>query len=363
MTRPRTPRRLGGWHPRTLGSSARAVGVAVGVAVLALLGLLVGAPTPPATAQGRPTVSARDYASIQAAVEALPRAGGTVVVPAGVYTVREKIKLPSHVELRGEGIDRTILILADGAMDHLISNADLRDGNTDITIRDLQLRGNRLGQRKWAFQQRLVTSRSDEVWSFGVRLVNVTDSLIENVEASDFAKDGFYLGYSGLNGVYRTRIVGCRAERNGRNGISLTHGSFNVIEDCTVRDNNLVERVGGIQREADEGLEVSHNLIVRGRATGNHTGITLYTEPPRWQGNATLAGNVVCHSTAERNDFVGIWDHFGRDNVFVGNTATGSKQDFGPAETSRVGEEYAGACASPFTTASDEGSSLLEAGR
>ena len=347
MIRSSTPRRLGGWNARSLCSSTRTLGVAAGVAFLAALTLLVGAPTPPTSAQGRPTVNARDFGSIQDAVEALPRAGGTVLVPAGVHTVREKIKLRSHVELRGEGIDRTILILADGVMDHLISNADLRDGNTDITIRDLQLRGNRLGQRRWAFDQRLVTRSPEEVWSFGVRLVNVTDSLIENVEASDFAKDGFYLGYSRYNGVYRTRLVGCRARDNGRNGISLTHGSYNVIEGCLVENNNRVERVGGLQLEPDEGLEVSHNVVVGNRVSGNHTGITLYTEPPSWQGDSTLVDNAVCYNRAERNRFVGIWDHFGQGNGFVDNTAPGSENDFGAAETSLVGSEFAAACTPP----------------
>jgi parallel beta-helix repeat protein len=295
----------------------------------------------------RPTLNARDFPTIQAALERLPDAGGTVVVPAGVHAVAEKIRLRSNVELRGEGIDRTTLVLADGVRDHLLANAHTVEGNTGIVIRDLRLRGNRAGQRKWSHGDRLVQARADEVWSFGVRLVNVTDSLVENVEASDFAKDGFYLGYNRYNGVYRTRLVGCRARNNGRNGISLTHGSYNVVERCVVEDNNLVERVGGIQLEPDEDLEVSHNLIVGNRAAGNHTGVTLYTEPPSWRGVSTLVGNAVCYNRAERNDFVGIWDHFGQGNVFVGNTATGSRNDFGEAETSLVGEAFAGGCVPP----------------
>ena len=298
-------------------------------------------------AQERPTLNARDFPTIQAALDRLPRSGGTVLVPAGVYTVAAKIRLRSGVELRGAGIDRTTLILGDGVRDHLISNADLLEGNTNITIRDLQLRGNRDGQYKWLFDGRLASSSPNRAWSFGVRLVNVTDSLIENVEASDFTKDGFYLGYSEYNGVYRTRLVGCRARNNGRNGISLTHGSYNVIEGCLVENNNRVERVGGLQLEPDEGLEVSHNLIVDNRASGNHTGITLYTEPPTWRGISTLVGNAVCHNRAERNRFVGIWDHFGQGNVFVDNAATGSENDFGPAETSLVGDDFAAACAPP----------------
>jgi len=272
-----------------------------------------------------------------------------VVVPTGVYAVRGKIKLPSHVELRGDGIDRSILVLADGVMDHLISNADLSGGNTDITIRDLGLRGNRLGQRRWGHDGRLpstaATGPDAEVWSFGVRLVNVSDALIERVEASDFTKDGFYFGYSGYNGVYRTRLLDCRAIGNGRNGISLTHGSHNVIAGCDVRDNNLVEPVGGIQLEPDEDLEVSHNLVLHNRVSGNHTGIALYTVAPSWRGAPTLVANAVCGNQATNNTFVGFWDHDGQGNVFIDDYSTGSENDYGYGETTRTGPDDAAACA------------------
>jgi parallel beta-helix repeat protein len=313
---------------------------------LALLSALAALLWPGEVALGAegPTVSARDFSSIQRALDSLPPEGGTVLVPAGVFDILEKIRLPSNVELRGAGIDRTILVLADGVRDHLISNADLVGGNTNIIIRDLQLQGNRAGQRRWIFGGRLVGGGSTDVWSFGVRLVNVTDSLVMNVEASDFAKDGFYFGYNGYNGVYRTRLIGCRARDNGRNGIALTHGSFNLIEGCAVHNNNRTEPVGGIQLEPDDGLEVSHNVVLGNHVTNNYTGIALYTAKPHWRGLTTLIHNAVCYNTAEENDFVGIWDHFGQGNFFVDNTATGSENNFGPTSTSRVGADFAAAC-------------------
>jgi parallel beta-helix repeat protein len=298
----------------------------------------------PVLADDRPTVDVTDVSRLQQAIDSLPEHGGVVVVPAGVFEIREKIRMPSHVELRGAGMDRTILVLGDGVRDHLISNADLIDGNTEIVVRDLQLQGNRAGQRRWSFDGRLAGAAS-EVWSFGVRFANVTDSLIENVEASNFTKDGFYFGYNEYRGTYRTSIVGCRARDNGRNGISLVHGSFNQIRGCEIHDNNRTERVGGIQLEPDGELEVSHNWVLGNRVSGNHTGVALYTEPPNWRGGGTLIENAVCRNVAERNAFVGLWDHFGQGNIFVDNTASGSEYDFGPTESTREGPELAAACA------------------
>jgi len=312
------------------------------LSALAILGtLLLTAGT--ARAVDGPTVNARNFGTLQQAGDSLPRSGGTVEVPAGVYDVHDKIRLRSHVELRGEGIDRTILVLADGVRDHLISNADLVQGNTDITIRDLQLQGNRDGQRVWRFDNRLAIGRT-EVWSFGVRFNNVSDSLIQNVEASGFTKDGFYLGYNRYNGVYRTRIIGCRARDNGRNGISLTHGSYNIIDGCDIRDNNRVEQVSGIDLEPDLGLEGSHNLVLHNYVAGQHAGISLYNEPPTWQGAAVLVANAVCYNVADRNSFVGIWDHEGQGNYFVDNAATGSENNVGPSATTRNGSAYADQC-------------------
>jgi hypothetical protein len=45
------------------------------------------------------------------------------------------------------------------------------------------------------------------------------------------------------------------------NGISLTHGSHNVIEGCSVYGNNVTEPVGGIQLEPDVGLEAAGNVV------------------------------------------------------------------------------------------------------
>ena len=335
------------WRPDSHWPDALLARIGVGFLLVALaLG-----PGGPARADERPTLDAGAFRTIQEAVDALPEAGGTVLIPTGVHAVRAKIKLPSRVELRGAGIDRSILVLADGVMDHLISNADLDDGNAEITIRDLGLRGNRPGQRRWGYGGRLPSTPDpdpdEEVWSFGVRLVNVADALIERVEASDFTKDGFYLGYNGYNGVYRTRLLDCRAVGNGRNGISLTHGSHNLIAGCDVRDNNRVEPVGGIQLEPDEDLEVSHNVVVNNRVSGHHTGIALYTVAPSWRGTPTLIGNAVCDNVAVNNGFIGFWDHFGQGNVFINNESRGSQHDYGYAETTRVDPEDAGACPPP----------------
>ena len=269
----------------------------------------------PAADRARPPVlNALDFPGIQEALDSLPTDGGTVLVPAGTYVVATKLRLRSNVELRGDGIDRTVLILADGANDHLLSNSDLRAGNSGIAVRDIGLRGNAANQ-------------SD--WSFGVRLVNVADSLIENVEASDFSKDGFYLGYNAVNGVRNVRVAGCRAVGNRRYGLALKHGTGNVVEACTFVGNGLAEEGAAVKLGPDEGLEASRNRIIGNRAVGNYAGFVLFAAVGY---GSRVAENAVCGNHAEGNLMVGFQDFRGEGNLFVGNTAraNGRDVDFGP---------------------------------
>ena len=281
-----------------------------------------------AGAQERPFLNAADFGGIQAALDALPPAGGTVLVAAGSYAVAEKIRLRSHVELRGEGMERTILTLADGANDHLLSNASLTQGNTGITIRDLGLRGNAANQTEW---------------SFGVRLVNVTDSLVLNVEASDFSKDGFYLGYNRENGVRNVRVSGCRAVGNRRYGLALKHGTDNLVDGCTFEANGLAEEGGALKLGPDAGLDASGNRVIGNRALANHSGFVLLSVEGY---NARVADNVLCGNAAEGNLAAGFQDSRGINNRFLGNMASGNGVDFdlGSAVVEDAAQE---ACALP----------------
>lgn len=272
----------------------------------------------PGHTEDRALVNVGDYPTIQAAIDALPAAGGTVVVPAGSYTLSKKVRLPSHVELRGEGMGVTILTLADGANDHLISNSDLREGNTDIAIRDLGLRGN-------------AEHQSD--WSFGVRFENVTDSVIERVEADDFTKDGFYLGYNSGNGTRDVRVSDCRAVGNYRYGIALKDGAENRIEGCSFEGNGVVDQGSGVKLGPDQGLDASNNWIARNRVVGNYEGIVLFAAIGY---ESHVGNNLVCENDVESNQQHGLQDFRGDHNRFIGNWTSGNGIDLEMSETSEV---------------------------
>lgn len=76
-----------------------------------------------------------DNIAIQKAVDRVAAAGGgTVLIQAGTYTLSNSVRLPSHITLRGEGSDKTILKKAAGVQSKLAIDADY--GEYKATVED-----------------------------------------------------------------------------------------------------------------------------------------------------------------------------------------------------------------------------------
>jgi hypothetical protein len=80
-------------------------------------------------------VMGTDNVAIQKAVDRVAAAGGgTVLIKAGTYTLSNSVRLPSHVTLRGEGPDKTILKKVAGVQSKLAIDADY--GEYKATVED-----------------------------------------------------------------------------------------------------------------------------------------------------------------------------------------------------------------------------------
>jgi len=303
--------------------------------MLVLLSSLVVPASAAKTAQAAPAaavfaVPAGNAAAIQPAIDAARDAGGgAVYLPAAVYALTEKVRVHSNVTVFGDGIDRTVLRWALGAtLDHMMSNGSLTTGNSNIQIRDLTLDG-----------QSIPSGRTD--CCFGLRLNNVQNSYVVNVAADNHSKDGIYIGYNRTNGAVNVRVSGCRANGNARNGISLIHGTGNVIDHCQVNGNNRGERVAGIDVEPDEGLSVTNSKIVGNVTNVQNVGIQLYVQ---FTGYATVSNNAICQNSASSNQSAGIYDKKGTQNFFVDNSTSGNGTNFLVDPSDFVGSQYANQC-------------------
>lgn len=304
--------------------------------VSAFFGDALGGPAPALAITRTPrgwTVSPGNAAEIQPAIDAARDAGGgAVYLPAGVYLLTAKIRVHSNIAVYGDGLDRTILRWAPGAtLDHMMSNGSLSSGNVNIQIRDLTLDG-----------QGIPSGRSD--CCFGLRLNNVRDSYVISVAADGHSRDGIHLGYNRTNGVVNVRVANCRANNNGRNGITLVHGDRNIIDHCQVNGNNRGEPVAGIDLEPDQGLAVTNSKIVANVADGQNVGVQLFVP---YNGYATNASNAVCYNSASGNRSAGVYDYRGSGNMFVDNQTRDNGTNFLVDDSSLVGSQYASACALP----------------
>jgi len=96
----------------------------------------------PFAAGGPGSVNAADYASIQAAVDALPDSGGLVYVPPGEYEVHEPIRIAKGA----------VTVMGAGAAT-LVRNVSTRGGNT------FEIRGR---------------ARQDPIWRVQIRNLRLT---------------------------------------------------------------------------------------------------------------------------------------------------------------------------------------------
>lgn len=270
------------------------------------------------TSDGKPVLNVKSFQTIQEAIDCFKNpnsGGGAVYIPAGQYSIPEKLRVYSHVTVFGDGLDKTIITLDTSVKpnDSLMGN-DSSNGQTNIVIRNLTLNGPAVKGGNCCH---------------GLKLENLSNSYILNVASDNHGMDGIYLGYkkrgTQIKGVENVLVENCRANGNDRNGISITHGENNVINNCRVENNNSDpnKRASAIDLEPDDGLDVSNNKILNNlvdRNKGNGIGLGPF---PGAQ--ATVSNNAVCFNNTSGNDFAGV--HGYKGNIFVDNIGSFESAD------------------------------------
>lgn len=232
-----------------------------------------------------PTGAIPSTRSIQLALDdATERGGGTVVVPAGVFVVDRSLRIGSGVTLRGAG--RRSTILRTSGCEHLLMNADTKNGNTGVRIEGLALEGSFDGTASGSCGQQLI------------RLMRVDDLTIRDVELSRSGENGLVIGRgcarvtiedvhshdNGGIGFYVQNVrseadgeivtfLGCVAEGNGSSGFAAFASRFIGYHRCQASGNGRLARDG-----AGFNLDNSHVVAYRGCvARGNGVGFGSYS--------------------------------------------------------------------------------------
>lgn len=198
--------------------------------------------------------------------EAIDQSTGKVLVPAGVYPVKQ-INLRSDLELYGEG-QASVLKAYDATLAcEFMLATHVRDGGTpnvadnmrNIWLHDLRLEGR---VAEFRYQQ-----------YFYLLVVNATSDLkVERVVFHGFRGDGMYVGSGTLRSTerhnQRITVRDCvfdGAVKDNRNGLSIIDCDHLTVERClfqNIGNAKLSHSVGGIDFEPDHPWSVYRYVTI-----------------------------------------------------------------------------------------------------
>lgn len=184
--------------------------------------------------------------AIQSAIDALPEAGGTVVLSEGTFAIDEAIVLPNDrpVTVRGQGA-ATVIDAGDGG-----SNGFELTGGPGATLRDMALRGMRHGV-----------------------FIGATDPLVDHESVE---------------------IRHLRFEQMDRSALTASGGLDVLIERIVIADNHVRDagRAFVLRNRRIQRADILNNRISDLTFRGIMVGTNTYSDEHYWR-NITIAGNSI----------------------------------------------------------------------
>lgn len=237
--------------------------------------------------------SGDDTAAVQAAIDALPRTGGTVYLSGGTYRLTRPVRLRDKVTLRGAGDGATVLAQNDADADALTGTAVER-----ITIEDLWLTGGGSGSGSGLTLRRggndavpyasLRRLTAENFGGDGIAIENGIVSVLDRVVAVGNGRYGINLyGQPGGAAGTSCALTACYGNANGQAGIRLAKmvycaltacaGDHNpvayLIEDCqgiTLSSCGAEDNATGLAVTAGSGVTATGLWVHRSRGLAAH---------------------------------------------------------------------------------------------
>lgn len=199
---------------------------------------------------------ANDQVTLQSAIEALPEAGGAILLSGGIFEISAPIEIPSNVKLIGAGRDRTLLRLDPGKVSLGLHTGVVRMYGADSEIRNLSIDASNPDNRK-------VEDASNR--SSGVYLdIGSENVLLENIAVRNTTRHGVAV----LGKGHTLRNLRAEKAASGYcvsigDGSRARPGAWDIrIEDLFVRDSG---GRGGI--EINDGID---GVVIDGFYSGGH---------------------------------------------------------------------------------------------
>ncbi len=277
--------------------------------------------------------------TIQEAIDALPEAGGTVFIMAGVYDISTAIHIHrSNVTLMGE--QGTVLRLADKANQSVILIGTANEAPTaadqigNIRIANLEIDGNKSNQtsevdpdRSWLRNNGIDVRRADDVWIENVNIYDARSGGVVTSWDSDrifIANSAFHHNFFDGIALYDgqdIQVTNTLCYENGNAGLSLDNDLKTVSFVGGIIRNN--DDVGIFARDAED--VNFKDLIIK--ENGSHGGFISHQEPNTDTGVKRLFFSGCSFLS---NAGYGLWlasttaespDNSAAACLFIGNTA------------------------------------------
>ena len=274
----------------------------------------------------RPTIEAIDYESIQAALDAVPKAGGLVRLPAGEFEITEPLRIATG-DTRIEGA---------GAATHIINRNETgkpawviaHPDGAEVAAKD----------RLWRVNLANLRVSGNEKSGAGIHAIQIEEILIQGVTITRNGGDGIY-----LESCYEDpRVSDCLLTYNGQVGLRLTGCHDIVVSANQFEENqdalhcvdgfNLCMTGNNIDDHLDRGvlIENTYGSVLSGNMIEECHGAEITLDRDCY--GITISANVIAHNGAG----VALKDAHG--STVSANTFTIMKEDalrIGP-QSSRI---------------------------
>ena len=240
--------------------------------VLGVTGVGITQPVASQLPGSRATIDAAEYSSLQAALDALPAAGGLVRLPAGVFKISEPLRI-THDDVCLEGAGTATHIQnenTDGQPAILVAHPECQDAQAD---RQHQL---------WRIRLANFRVTGNEKSGPGIEARQINEVFVDGVTASNHGGDGVLLNYC----YEDPRIANCLITYNKATGVNL-QGCHDIVVSAT---------------QFEENQDALHcfdgfNLCMTGNCVDDHLGDGVVVENTY---GSVVSGNMIeeCNGTA-----------------------------------------------------------------
>jgi hypothetical protein len=271
----------------------------VSLAVLAVWRQADSQPPRPAAALpgARPAIEAANYATLQAAIDALPATGGVIRLPAGTFEIREPLRITQEdVLLEGAGTATHIKNINAAGQPALVIESPKLTENPRATL--------------WRVQIQNLRITGNEKSGHGIHARRIDEIFLHGVTVSYHGGDGVRLD----NCYEDPRIGDCLFTYNKANGVNLIGCHDIVVVGNQFEENldalrcsdsfNLCMTGNNLDDHLRDGvvIENTYGSVVSGNMIEECKGRAIVLDRDCY--GITLSSNVIAHEMAGGVDLV-----------------------------------------------------------